>query len=231
MEMHICRRVRAFFLIPALLFAAVLEAEAASLIRFDFDDPLGQYDAAPEFLHTGVVSAAWTDDQGRLTDSGGNPARALAASGFTGGNALHLALALEPGVKLRLEQLRFDVRASASGPSAWTIAIAGVTVLSGQTSSADFTGVDALISATLLGDGAVLDILGTGATSAAGVLRLDNVELLGELVAPVPLPGPLFLVLTPLLGLGAGQLRKRYSHTAEMSGENGHSRQASSNGK
>jgi hypothetical protein len=141
----------------------------------------------------------WQDDANRLTDLQGNPGRALAASGFTTGNRLHLTLAFAAALEFALERLELDVRASASGPQSFRLERAG-TVLTQAALTSAFSHLDLTLNEHGRGDALMLDFIGIGATATSGTWRLDNVRLYGSL-SPVPLPGGAFLLVTPLVGL------------------------------
>jgi hypothetical protein len=198
MDTSICGRARALALTTLLCTSA--NAPAALLLDFDFERSDGTFTLEPGFLAPGIASATWDDVLGLLADFAGQPGRALALSGFTNGNALSLAVTAAPGLRLVAERLRFDLRVSASGPTAWQLADAGGTLAAGPTTT-QFGRVEVVFASPLAGALLDLTLSGSGASSAAGTLRLDNVELHGSL-QPVPLPGPLFLIVTPLLGLG-----------------------------
>ena len=125
--------------------------------------------------------------------------------------------------------MRFDLRASASGPTGWSLLHAGNLLASGAVSGS-FKSFDIVLALSASGPELVLDLLGSGATAATGTLRLDNVLLEGQL-KPVPLPGSLFLFVTPLLGALLRRIRERVCQGTASSVTRGHSRQPSSKGK
>jgi hypothetical protein len=233
MEIRFNRRVRVALVICTLLSLGTDGAAGALLLRYDFDDLAGNFELVPEFADPAIATATWSDDFGTLTEFAGNPGRALATNGFTNGNALHLALSLQPGFTIALEGFRFDLRASPSGPTSWQLAVNGGTFASGVVTTA-FETVDVALALAGPSPGFLIDIDGAGATSAAGTLRLDNVELTGS-VSAVTLPTGFYLFATPLIGIALNRIGARVRcgrGAAPAQGRSkGHSRQASSKGK
>lgn len=223
------RRIRAGLFSTLCLNALAGAAHADTLAAFSFDGANATFDTSPGTLAPGLISAVWRDDAGRLSNLTGNPGRALSVSGFTGTNQLHLVLEQSGGQRFALERLHFDIRGSASGPSAWSVSQAGTLLGSGAVTST-FRSFD--IALDVLSDARelVLSLAGSGATAITGTLRLDNVRLDGELrPVPVPVPGSFFLFATPLLGAVLARLRQHWAQGRGM--VSGHSRQPSSNGK
>jgi len=225
MDIRHSRRIRACLFSTLCIGAVSGAAHASTLATFSFDGANGAFDAGPGTLASGLVSALWRDDAGRLSDLAGNPGRALSASGFTGTNQLHLVLEQSGAHRFALDRLLFDVRGSASGPDTWTLSHAGTELARGAVTGS-FRSFDVALGVLSNARELVLDFAGGGATAITGTLRLDNVRLEGEL-RPVPLPGSFFLFATPLLGALLARLRMR---CAQWLGA-GHSRQPSSSGK
>jgi hypothetical protein len=226
MDIRRIGRPRASIIASFLILTAPAAVPASTLAVFSFDGPGTSFDAGPELLAPGLASAVWRDDAGRLSDLAGNPGRALSVSGFTGTNTLHLVLTQSAAQSFALERLSFDIRASASGPSSWSISHAGNMLASGAVGTT-FRSFDVPLGLLSSAPELVLDLRGLGASAITGTLRLDNVRLEGEL-RPVPLPGSIFLFATPLLGAALARLRKR---CAQLLTGSGHSRQPSSRGK
>lgn len=229
MDIRHARRIRAFTFTTLFTLAAPAAVHASTLAAFTFDGPGASFSSAPSSLDAALSSALWRDDTNRLSNLAGNPGRALAASGFTGTNALHLVLEQAGGGVFELEHLHFDLRASASGPNAWSLSHAGTLLASGPVTGS-FRSFDIALALLMSGPRLVLDLQGSGATAATGTLRLDNVVLEGQL-KPVPLPGSLFLFVTPLLGGLLRGLRERFVQGSGSCPVSGHSRQPSSSGK
>ena len=206
MDILATRRIRVLLFLSSTIFVYFNSAAAATLVQFDFDDEAGGFEITPEFAHAAISGTLWGDDLSLLTDFAGNPGRALATSGFPDGNALHLMLDVQPGFAVTLERIRLDLRASASGPELWHITAAGVTLASGAVSTS-FEVVDVAIALLPVQQALTLNIEAEGASSSAGTLRIDNVELIGSVV-PVALPAAFYLIATPLLGLGLNRIRR-----------------------
>ena len=228
MDIRRLRRSRALAFSCVLPLVVPATAPAATLAAFSFDAGT-QFTATPSSLALTVDRALWRDDAGPLGSLAGNPGRALATSGFTHGNALHLTLTAVPGFTLVPEHLLFDVRVSASGPSTWVTAV-GATELGRGAATTAFRSFDLALQ---VGPAAQfqLDFRGLNAGASSGTLRLDNVRVDGR-TEPVPLPGGWFLLLTPTLGglLRAGRLRY-WPGVSALPTEHGHACQASSSGK
>ena len=206
MEVRLNRRLGARLSLAALIALASARAPAASLLRFEFDTPEGAFTLLPTLLAPALQAATWSDDMELLADFAGQPGRALATSGFTLGNALHLDIDIASGHALAVEALAFALRVSPSGPQNWALYHAGALVASGATST-KFTTFDVALVLPDVSDQLRLDLFGSGATALSGTLRIDNVELRGQLSA-VSLPGPVFLLATPLLGYLARRARE-----------------------
>ena len=225
MDIRHSRRIRACLFSTLCLGAVPGAIQASTLVDFSFDGPNASFDAAPGTLAPGLSGAVWHDDLGRLSDLAGNPGRALSVSGFTGINKLHLVLEQSGGQRFTLERLHFEIRGSASGPNSWTLSQADTQLASGAITSS-FRSFDIPLDVLSEAHELVLDLAGSGATAITGTLRIDNVRLEGTL-QPVPLPGSIFLFVTPLLGATLARLRQRYGQWFGAC----HSRQPSSSGK
>lgn len=210
---HFRRAPRCAFL-PVLSLFTSAPLPAAQLVTFDFDDPGGGFTAAPATLHPALVSATFSATQDELGDFAGNPGRALASAGFTAGNRIVLELAAQPGYTLQASRVTLDLRASASGPGNWLIELEGGAAHGGALGSGfdqvtvDFAALPALSTLRLA-------IGGSGASSASGTLRIDNLRLEGNvLAAPVPLPTALPLLASAMLGMAgiSGRRATRASH-------------------
>ena len=227
MEIRHLRRGCALASIFALNLVQPVTANAATLAAFSFDAG-GQFTAAPSALDVAVADAHWQDDLATLTNLTGNPGRAFVASSFNRGNLLHLTLIAAAGLNLVLEHLRFDVRASTNGPTTWAMMFGNQELGHGPTTT-NFRSFDLALD-IVPGHQFVIDIRGLGASANSGTLRLDNLRVDGH-SQPVPLPGSLFLIVTPLLGSLLRAWRQRYWPSVPRARVNGHSRQASNNGK
>ncbi len=213
MDIRFYRRVRACLLLFTLLASNIDGASGALLLVYDFEDGVGEFELVPEFADPAISTAEWSDDFGLLTEFAGNPGRALATSGFTNGNAFHLALSFQPNLAIALESMHFDLRASPSGPSSWQVLVNGAVLASGVVTTA-FETVDTVIALAPISAGFVIDFEAAGATSSAGTLRLDNVVLAGN-VSAIALPPGFYLFATPLVGLALNRIGERYRQSRD----------------
>lgn len=188
-----------------LIGLASSPASAATLVAFDFDDPGGLFEAQPDHLAEALLDAHIELAGGPLDDVAGNPGRALVVDDFIDGNRIELHANLRPGWRVRVTRIGFDQRASASGPQTWTLSQGTSLLATGATTSA-FESVSQVVDFLLTGDTLALAIGGSGASSARGTLRLDNLFVEGE-AQPVPLPAAAALVALPLLGLSRARSR------------------------
>jgi hypothetical protein len=176
-----------------------LAARAATIVAFDFEDASNTLELTPDSTAPGVVAGAWSDADGTLLGAAGNPGRAISTRSWLDGNTLSFALAPEPGLALSLGEFHFDQVASGSGPAAWSLRIDGAPVASGATTSV-FTTHGGAIAAGPYASEVIVSLIGSGATGSLGTWRIDNFSLTGT-VAPVPVPPPLLLLLSGIVGL------------------------------
>ena len=208
MDIRFYRRVRVYPLLFILLAFNIDGASGALLLSYDFEDGTGVFELVPEFADPAISAAIWSDDFDLLSEFAGNPGRALATSGFTNGNAFHLALSFQPGLAIAIEGIHFDLRASPSGPTSWQVLANGATLATGVVTTA-FETVNLAIALAPTSAGLVIDLEAGGATSSAGTLRLDNVVLTGN-VSAIALPPGFYLFATPLVGLALNRIGERY---------------------
>lgn len=175
---------------------------AAQLVLFTFDNgPV--FDPAPTVLAPAIDVAGLALASGEISDFAGNPGRALGARGFAPANAIQLDIAARPGFALSLEAIMFDLRVSASGPQHWQLTINDIPAGSGDTATSFNTFALDLTPFTALQqlDGTVrVSLQASGAASAQGTLRLDNLELHGS-ASPVALPPAIALAMPAWLAL------------------------------
>ncbi|MEQ8493550.1 MAG: hypothetical protein RLW42_04935 [Gammaproteobacteria bacterium] len=191
-RLHACATAAALFTL-----STTTASHAATLIAYAFEDGDGSFVTTPDVLDDALGETTLDVTTGTLGEVGGNPGRALRLNGFTSGNTLTLRATLQAGWQLRVTRIGFDQRASASGPSTWSLALGDDILASGATSS-DFTSVSEALD-VMLGDNVLtVAISGDGASSALGTLRIDNLFVEG-VAQPVPLPPPAVLAAAPLL--------------------------------
>ena len=209
MEIHAFHASRAQ-LVAATLAAALIPqtTPAGTLLSYDFDGMLGAFETTPEVIDASLSLAQWSDPLATLTDFSGNPGRAIAISQFTNGNLLVLEVEVQSGYAVDLTDFNFDQRASDTGPAIWELAIDGQ-LLASATTTSEFTHVAQALDLRGLSGRFTLTVGGSVAGSAAGTLRLDNVELLGTSVS-VALPPTFYLIASPLLGLTLRRVRVQF---------------------
>ncbi|MCC7412689.1 MAG: hypothetical protein IT495_13820 [Gammaproteobacteria bacterium] len=205
------RGTRSRPLVSGLLIASLLgpaNAAAATVLAYDFDDGAGGLRLAPAAEATFITAGPLADIDGTITDLTGVSGRAAAAKDWHDGNAFVFALTVAPGVALVLEGLAFAERASASGPTAWSLAVAGTEVASGATTSGTFGVHDQPLAGAPLTGLVTFTLAGSGATTASGTWRIDDLVLRGALHA-VPLPAAGWLFASAVLGAGLPRFRRR----------------------
>ena len=206
-------------LLATLCLCYPLSGPAVVIAALDFDDASGGFDTSLDSAFNDVTNLIFNDDLGRLTDYAGVSGRAFGTSGFTSGNLVHLTLLGDGDWLFTVERLLFDLRASAAGPKEWGIQVPGADFISGSLST-DFTSYVVPVSGASALSELTIDLLGTGASSVSGTLRLDNLIIEGQVSAvwhEVAEPGTLFVVLLLFAGLAAQQLpawRRRKQTTA-----------------
>ncbi len=164
------------------------------LTSFDFDSDSGGFTNGPDVVSDGLVVPGWYAATGSVSDFSGVAGRALAARNFSSGNALVLEITIAPGFVVDVSGVAFDHLASASGPSLWTLHIAGADIVDGTTPS-DFEHIEHAFGLGPISDTLRVELRGSGASSNNGTYRIDNFELRGSLT-PVPLPPAIVLIGT-----------------------------------
>ncbi len=185
----------------------LVTANAAVLARFDFEDANGAFTPAAEDLAANLSTGGWRDADGFLQSAKEPAGFSISTRSFHDGNQLLLSLAPMPGFELRLSDLSFDARVSATGPGAWQLHLAGNQIASGTTATS-FKTEHVTLNSALFTAPLELALRASGASSAAGTLRLDNFVLQGSLqpvVNAVPVPALGWLFGGSVLGL----LRRR----------------------
>lgn len=186
------------------------------LTSFDFDTETGGFMNGPDVVAAGLVVPGWYAATGSVSDFGGVEGRALAARNFAAGNALVLDLTIAPGFSVDLSAVAFDHVASSSGPTQWTLHIAGTDIFGGSTPSS-FERVDDTFDLGPLSGALRIELRGLGASSNNGTYRVDNFALSGS-VSPVPVPGAIVLAAS---AAGFLPLARRRRRTRRATGRRG----------
>ena len=214
--MNLLRSRKLYRLTFALLFAASSQlftvCSADTLLFFDYEDDNGQFELNPEFAFAGLDVQTWTVLSSSIRDFAGNPARAMASSGFDTGNRFELMVNLDPGAVVELSGFSFDQLASASGPGNWALTIDGVEIANGLTTNT-FATESGAFSLAPLTETFTIGLGAAGASSNRGTWRIDNFTFTGA-VHPVPLPASLGLLAGACLALGS----VRRTHASAVTG-------------
>jgi hypothetical protein len=174
--------------------------------------------------------SAWSDTDGTLVQSSpiapanglqgqGGTGRAVAARSWHDGNAFNFSFDVAAGSRLSISQIDFWQQGSSgsngNGPTSWTMSINGQQIGSGTATLGNPGGSRSLSFAAApleLGGAVAFSIFATGATSGTGVAsnaswRIDNFTITGN-VAPVPVPGAVWLMGSAVIALAAQRRRR-----------------------
>jgi hypothetical protein len=206
-------------------------------IKYLFDNATNTSYANPGLDTTIAVDpalinfSAWSDTDGTLIQS--NPisaldgllgqnstGRAVAARSWHDGNSLNFSFEVAAGWKLDITRIDFWEQGSSGGqglgPTNWAMSVNGRQVGSGSAFRGN-PGASHVLSANLPVDltGLVeFSIFANGAANSSGASnaanaswRIDNFTIAGS-VAPVPLPGAVWLMGSALAGLAAVRRRR-----------------------
>jgi len=207
------RRAATAVLLAGLLGATV-DAAAAPIVSFTFDDGGATFVNAPNSIAEHLSSSAWSDADGTLTTLNGlpPPGVAIAARSWHDGNHFEFTLTVAPGYQMALTGFAFDEQGSSGaqglGPTAWSMAINALEVANGNATRGNPGGShgDALDFTGLTGD-VVVRLFASGAEDGSGTAsnatwRIDDFEFTGT-VSAVPVPAAGVLFGSALLGLWA----------------------------
>jgi hypothetical protein len=207
-------------------------------IKYLFDNATNTSYANPGLDSTITINpallnfSAWSDADGTLIQAspiaaadglqgqgGGTGGRAVAARSWHNGNAFNFSFDVAAGSRLSISQIDFWQQGSSgnngNGPTNWTMSINGQQIGSGTATLGNPGGSRSLSFAAApieLGGAVAFSIFATGATDGTGVAsnatwRVDNFTITG-IVAPVPLPGAVWLMGGALAGLAATSRRR-----------------------
>lgn len=189
-------------LILLLLAALPLPVMASTVVQFDFDDGAGGFLNAPALIAPHLTAGEWSDSDKSLGSASGNPGKAVSATKFDDGNTLGFKLSVADGYQLSLDGYSFDQRASATGPTAWSLSAATAQVASGATVFGNFANSSGALNVGGLHGEVAIDLYADGAGTSQGTWRIDNFQLQGEVTPlPAPLPASLVLLASALLWL------------------------------
>jgi len=163
---------------------------------------------------------AWSDSDATLINLNGQSGtdKAIAARSWHDGNAFNFSFDVAAGSRLGISQIDFWQQGSngaqGNGPTSWTMSINGQQIGNGTTNLGNPGGSRSLsfAAAPLEFVGTVaFSIFATGATDGTGsaanaTWRIDNFTITGD-VAPVPVPGAVWLMGSALVALAARRRR------------------------
>jgi hypothetical protein len=235
MNHHMISTMGKSALVTALLFGAVQGASAAPVtIKYLFDNATNTSYDNPGLDSTLNIDpalgnfSAWTDADGTLIQTTpiqatnglqgqGSTGRAVAARSWHDGNSFNFSFDIAAGSRLSLSQIDFFEQGSSGaqglGPTSWTLSINGQEVGAGSAFRGNPGAVRTLNAGlpTDLTGTVAFSIFATGSENGSGVAanatwRIDNFTLSGD-VAPVPVPGAVWLFGSAIAGLAG--LRRR----------------------
>lgn len=177
--------------------------------------------------------SAWSDADGTLIQSSpisasdgllgqNSTGRAVAARSWHNGNAFNFSFEIAAGSKLNINQISFWEQGSNGGqglgPTAWTLSINGQQVGSGSAfrgnpgashvlDSGLPTELDGVVALSIFATGAANSATSPADNSANASWRIDNFTITGS-VAPVPVPGAVWLMGSAVIALTAPRRRR-----------------------
>lgn len=164
---------------------------ATPVVLYTFEDEEGDAVNAPSTVEDGLSAGAWLSDLSSISFVAGSPGLALSTNQWgvdaATGNALRFLLAPETEQTLALTGFGFDQMRSGTGPTSWSLLVAGSPVAGGDTSTS-FQGREGALASLLVSAPTEIALIATGASSSAGTWRIDNFRLEGHWVAAVPEP-------------------------------------------
>lgn len=126
----------------------------------------------------------------------------LSSSHWTGSpaNSFQFTVAPDPGYEVSLSLLEFGYYTSSTGPTAYSVIIGDGTAITGSITPGAWALLSIPVTADIIG-GTQVTISFSGASTLSGAVRLDDIALIGAIVA-VPEPVDLALMAgASMLGL------------------------------
>lgn len=200
----------------ALACAAWLIASptlATPIVLYTFEDEEGNAVNAPASVEPGLSAGAWLSDLGSISFVAGSPGLAISTNQWgvdeAAGNALRFLLTPETDQALLLTGFGFDQMRSGTGPTSWSLLVAGSPVAGGGDTSTSFQGREGVLASLLVAGPTEIALVATGASSSAGTWRIDNFRLEGHWVAAVPEPSVAALLASGLALTAAARHPRR----------------------
>lgn len=215
---HLC-----LVMLSAILWQSSSLAEPILYYRFERNN---QFYNAPTYTNTRIDNAtSWSSVDSASTPLSGS--LGILGIGFRGnrqkishyaiageggdvnGKGFRFSFNLKDGYSLDLRNFRFNnqIWDKITGPKQWTMLVNGKQVASGDTGYyLDGNGqyIGRLSNPMHVSGKVDIDLLSYGASDPKSVWRVDNFRLAGDLLSPIPVPAPLFLLgfgLAALLGM------------------------------
>ncbi len=176
-------------LVPAM--SATADEQPAVIALFDFEGESVQ----PSVVHPAFEVGEMTLARGAVQFFAGNPGRAMAGTQWHEGDNYFQFVVAPPPEGVELAGFSFDQNASGTGPTAWSVSIVDdlesaepeeTEVASGATSTSFGNRAADLSALEERTQPFAMRIRGSGASSAAGTWRIDNVTLTGMTDAEAP---------------------------------------------
>ena len=160
--------------------------QSVLLVRYDFEDAATNFTPAPSQCHALLAATDVTGSAPPLTNSAGNPGRAISDSGWNVADLsayFTFGVAVSNGYELVPTRLTFTDQASNSGAKNWQVRSSldnfAAALGSGSTHTSFASNVVNMAGLALTNGSVVFRIYGTNATQASGTWRLDNLRLSG----------------------------------------------------
>ncbi len=160
--------------------------QSVLLVRYDFEDAATIFTPAPSHCHALLTATDVTGSAPPLTNSAGNPGRAISDSGWNVADLsayFTFGVAVSNGYELIPTRLTFTDQASNSGAKNWQVrsSLDGfAAALGGGSTHTSFASNSVNFSGLSLTNGSVVfRVYGTNAAQASGTWRLDNLRLSG----------------------------------------------------
>ncbi|MDX9751682.1 MAG: hypothetical protein RBT71_11420 [Flavobacteriales bacterium] len=190
----------AMLMVDDLWHTPELPAAQNVLYHHDFGTATGTfphpYMAAPPVIAPHLTDAGWSNNLGTWNNVAGVTGRAIGRNVNAGTHTYALALDVDPGHMVRIDDLSFHWdRGTASGVQAWSIAIDDVTVRTGQVVGNDWewSGMGPFAQPVVVADGRVDLVISLTGSTANTAFNIDEFRLFGEVLSA---GGPLLAVST-----------------------------------
>ena len=160
--------------------------QSVLLVRYDFEDVATNFTPAPSQCHALLAATDVTGSAPPLTNSAGNPGRAISDSGWNVADLsayFTFGAAVSNGYELVPTRLTFTDQASSSGAKNWQVRSSldgfAATLGSGSTHTSFASNIVDFSGLSLTNGSVVFRVYGTNAAQASGTWRLDNLRLSG----------------------------------------------------